>query len=73
MRLPLGPDKSKTITVFLTLPGCDTVSAFTARAEGKHTLHADGMATEDFVVLVKAPKSISEEDIFIVEPFTILL
>ncbi|KAK0150015.1 hypothetical protein N1851_009250 [Merluccius polli] len=71
----LGPDKSKALPVFHAFTGCDTVSAFATRGKKTawDTWNAYDMATEAFMALSKAPKSIPEEVISIVERFTILL
>ncbi len=61
--------------VFHAFTGCDTVSAFATRGKKTawDTWNADDMATEAFMVLSNAPKSIPEEVISIVKCFTILL
>ncbi|XP_016112345.1 sodium- and chloride-dependent GABA transporter 3-like [Sinocyclocheilus grahami] len=70
-----SPDKSKALPVFHAFTGCDTVSAFTTRSKKTawDTWNAYDMATEVFMALLKAPKSIPERVISIVEHFTILL
>lgn len=71
----LGPDKSKALPVLHAFTGCDTVSTFATRGKKTawDTWNAFDMATEAFMALSKAPKSIPEKVISIVEHFTILL
>ncbi len=56
----LGPDKSKALPVLHAFTGCDTVSTFATRGKKTawDTWNAFDMATEAFMALSKAPKSI---------------
>ncbi|XP_037640569.1 uncharacterized protein LOC119496950 [Sebastes umbrosus] len=71
----LGPDKSKALPVLHAFTGCDIVSIFATMSKKRawDTWGANDMATEAFMALSKAPKSIREEVIYIVERFPILL
>ncbi|XP_074510956.1 uncharacterized protein LOC141779820 [Sebastes fasciatus] len=71
----LGPDKSKALPVLHAFTGCDIVSIFATMSKRRawDTWGANDMATEAFMALSKAPKSIREEVIYIVERFPILL
>ena len=71
----LGPSKSIALPMFHAYTGCDTVSSFATK--GKKTAWTTWMNYEDatltFLALSAGPELINEEDVAVLERFTILL
>ncbi len=71
----LGPNKSQALPMFHAYTGCDTVSSFAT--SGKKTVwdtwKAFEEATSTFLSLSVGPDIVSNEDIAVLERFTILL
>jgi len=70
----IGPRKSQALPTFHAYSRCDTVSAFATR--GKKSAWDAWIAYEDvtstFLALSTAPNDISEDNIVVLERFTIL-
>ena len=71
----LGPQKSRSLPVFHTYSGCDTVSAFHGKGKKSawNTWSNFGDVTSAFQILSDSPASITEEVIKLLERFTILM
>ncbi len=73
--LSLGPNKSQSLPIFHAFTGCDTVSSFHTR--GKKTAWETWKAFEEvtatFLSLSDGPSEITEDQVTMLERFTILL
>lgn len=71
----LGPDKSCALTMFHAYTGCDTVSSFATKGKKTawDTWKAFGDVTPTFLTLSTGPAQIADEDVALLELFTILL
>ena len=71
----LGPDKSCALPMFHAYTGCDTVSSFATKGKKTawDTWKAFGDVTPTFLTLSTGPAQIADEDMALLELFTILL
>ena len=71
----MSPRRSQSLPFFHAFTGCDTVSGFNLRSKKSawDTWKAYDEATSTFLALSKAPTEVSDDDLAVLERFTILL
>ena len=71
----LGPDKSRSLPIFHAYMGCDTVSSFGTKGKklAWETWKVFEEATPTFLALSSGPADITDDNVAVLERFTILL